>query len=444
MSKFRLFLPGIGLVFSIVCITIICGMVSAGIARAQQPAIPPGTVITHSNWQQYKQFMPDGMQQMFAGTVFWKFPPDFQIVMGPPHHYPPPTTYVANTEKYASQVKIVNLSDGGHSLNGYVAGLPFPNPGPPLKGWKVLVNEWYRYVPWIICSSPPGYQLRLKDRFGGIYTERTALVYRRMSHISDYDKPITDPQAQGIDYSEWVQLTAPEQNKYVTNLTLYYDDLTKPEDVFLFIPALRRSLRLSASARCAPFVGTDWTQDDVRSGFNGGIVRWVVKYLHDQQIVTLTSGDPAVYGKWENYYPTLLFVKPTVGQWELRPVYVIDVRRVPSQRAGYCYGKQIMYIDQKNYNLLWKEMYDASMKLWKNLVAIHIASPVPREGIQAETGNFIQAVYDQQNDHMSIAITADEHGQYDVNNSACKSYDGINYTNVELYSSVAGLSEVLR
>jgi hypothetical protein len=381
---------------------------------------------------------------MFAGSVFWKFPPDFQLVVGPPHHYQPPTTYVANTEKYASQVKIVNLPDGGHSITGYVAGLPFPNPSPPLKGWKILVNEWYRYVPWIICSSKPGYQVILKDRFGSMYTERTALVYRRMSHISDYDKPITDPQAQGIDYSEWVQLPAPEQVKYITNLTLYYDDLLKPEDVFLFIPALRRSLRLSAAARCAPFVGLDHTQDDVRTGFNGGIVRWVVKFLRNQQIVTLTTSDPAVYGKWENYYPSLLFPKPVIGKWELRPVYVIDVRRVPAQRAGYCYGKQIMYIDGDSYNILWKENYDSSMKPWKDLVAIHIASPVPREGVQAETGNFIQLMYDQQNDHMTAAITADEHGQADVNNSACTNYDGINYTNVERYSSVAGLSEILR
>src|SRR5690348_13848332 len=39
-------------------------------------AIPPGTVITMQNWQQYRQYMPDGMAALFAGQYFWKMPAD--------------------------------------------------------------------------------------------------------------------------------------------------------------------------------------------------------------------------------------------------------------------------------------------------------------------------------------------------------------------------------
>src|SRR5580700_3527842 len=33
-------------------------------------AIPPGTSITMQNWQQYQQFMPDGMAAFFQGRYF--------------------------------------------------------------------------------------------------------------------------------------------------------------------------------------------------------------------------------------------------------------------------------------------------------------------------------------------------------------------------------------
>ncbi len=38
-----------------------------------------------------------------------------------------------------------------------------------------------------------------------------------------------------------------------------YTYLTRPEDVYVFIPALRRAQRLSPSARCSPDLGTDET-----------------------------------------------------------------------------------------------------------------------------------------------------------------------------------------
>ena len=33
--------------------------------------IPPGTAITMQNWQQYRQFMPDGMAALFEGEYSW-------------------------------------------------------------------------------------------------------------------------------------------------------------------------------------------------------------------------------------------------------------------------------------------------------------------------------------------------------------------------------------
>src|SRR6202023_1792 len=43
--------------------------------------IPVGTTITLANWQQYSQYMPLGMTELFNGDQFWKIPPDLKIVV---------------------------------------------------------------------------------------------------------------------------------------------------------------------------------------------------------------------------------------------------------------------------------------------------------------------------------------------------------------------------
>jgi hypothetical protein len=53
----------------------------------------------------------------------------------------------------------------------------------------------------------------------------------------------------------------PEQQKYSATLTIGYSDLAKPEDMYTFVPALRRVRQLSAAARCASS-GFDTTPDD--------------------------------------------------------------------------------------------------------------------------------------------------------------------------------------
>ncbi len=410
-------------------------------ALAASNTIAAGTVITTSNWRQYQDFMPEGMRALFEGKYFWKFPSDLQIVIGPPTFHPVPKAYRENTEKYSHLVKIVNLPNGGHSIEGYVAGLPFPNPSAPLKGYKILVDEWYRYVPYLTCcDSVLEY---LKDRYGNGTSLRFVEVYRRLSHISDDGQPITDPQSQHVDYSEYIMVRQPEQYKYEQSLTLYYLDPSLPEDDFLFLPEMRRVLRRSSASRCAPAFGTDFVPDDFRAGFNGGISRFEAHYLRDAKIVTLTDSDPHQYGNPANYYP-LFFPKPVVGKWTVRDSYVIDVKRISSERSGYCYGRQVMYIDKYSFNILWKDIYDTSMNLWKIDMIEHIASDVPGEGVQFETSNWIQTMWDLKRMHLSCTLTAAPDGTQTAANAACRNLNGVNYDNVARYSTPGGLTEVMR
>ena len=85
----------------------------------------------------------------------------------------------------------------------------------------------------------------------------------RLMHLSDPPGgPINLPFASGTYYASRFTEVIPEQSKYTTELTLRPDDPTRVEEIYVFLPSLRRSLRLSSAARCAPILGTDFIEDD--------------------------------------------------------------------------------------------------------------------------------------------------------------------------------------
>ncbi len=405
--------------------------------------IPLGTVITPQNWEQYKEFMPAGMQLMFTAGGSWQLPPDFQMVVGPTHNYPLPPLFWQNTEKYSKNVKIVTLPDGRHTVTGYVAGMPFPDPQPPMQGYKFLADTWYEWFPWIYCNHHSWVYLR--DRVGNLRTLKTYFVYRELAYNSSVGQPIDDPRGGGVYYAEYTEVVLPEESKYITQLTLYYKDPLRQEDLFLFVPALRRSLRLSSAARCSPFVGTDFIQDDIKGGsFNGGLTRFNATYLGPKYILLLTTADPKEFGQFNNYYLPFLFPKPVVAKWEVRKTYLLDVRRIPSQQAGYCLQKRMLYVDAQSFVSPWADKYDTAGRLWNTESFQQIANFIPLEGPQLYGGDYMVTATDWQNRHQTLFLSAGPSGRHAAGGIACRNYEGVNEDNIERYSSVTGLSEILR
>ena len=439
MSKLRLlrvWMRGLALVFIVsvwLCVPGRCG--------AAEESIAPGTIVTAQNWPQYKQFMPDGMQALFSGSYFWKFPADVRIEVGPTSHYPLPQVYVQNTEKYSHLVTIKELPTGGYTVDGYVAGQPFPNPSDPLRGYKILVNFWYRYVPHLDCAADD--HEYLVNGANQVSTVRYEDVHRRLSHISDIDQPIDDPRAEGIDHTSFSMTLEPEQERYTVALVVYYADPAKPEGTYFFIPQLRRVLRGSSNSRCAPVSGSDFALDDF-SVYSGGIARFQSDLAREQRILALVNSNPAVYGKPANYYFPLFFPKPDIGKWEVRDTYVLDIRRIPSDRSGYCYGKQMLYVDKEAYTASWKDGYDEGLKLFKIEMSERIAGLIPSQGIQFDRGNAIEVMWDLNKHHLSAFITATPDGKSVLANEACRNVDGVNYDDIERFCTPGGLTQVMR
>jgi hypothetical protein len=409
--------------------------------REFENGIPIGTTITTANWQKYRDFMPDGMVDLFEGTNFWKMPADVQMNVGPTQIFPLPEGYPEATEKYGGQTQMVKLPDGHYDLKNYIAGMPFPNPSDPDKGWKILADSWFGPVPRIAAGTPETglASLCALDRHGSSTCLKTAYVYRMLSHIYSPGYPLTEPNSGGAWYSEWAMLEAPEQSKYLANLTIFWQDNQKMEDDFAFVPALRRTLRLSASARCSPIFGTDYTRDDARGGFNGGLTSFRADWLRDQKILALSHITTAVGTFPDNYDMPLGFARPSWGPWEVRDTYVIDIRRIPSEAQGYCYGKRINYVDKVFLHEDWSDLYDANMKLWKVLQLG--AAPKVINGVETSViGSFWAGMWDFQNYHATLAFTADGPGRdITIDDAVPKEFEDI-----QRYCTPGGMMMIMR
>jgi hypothetical protein len=355
-----------------------------------------------------------------------------------------PKPYVEATEKYGGQARLTLQADGRYRLENYIAGVPFPNPSGPNKGTAIAANVTYRmqgYLVGVTQDLGNAGAFYTKDRFGSWALEVVDAIYRQLAYNWKPGIPTVDPDSNGGWYTEWLMVEQPEQSRYTAVLTIFWQDNLKDEDDYAFVPALRRSLRLSSSARCSPLLGSDMIKDDQRVGWNGGVGKFQGRFLRDQNILTLQSVNSKVAGDFPTEYDGLLgWPKPSWGDWEVRPAYVIDIRRVAPLSPGYCYGSRVMYIDKEYYFTIAEDIYDSNMKLWKVMVEAGASENYDTFGKQPNFGGIIEDFWDVQNDHVSYVTSFNKAGipiYYD--SQLPKQYD-----NVTKYSMPGGLAQVMR
>ncbi len=399
--------------------------------------IPPGTTITMQNWQQYQKYMPDGMVALFQGKYFWKMPEDVSMEVGPTIIHRLPKGYREATEKYAGQTKLVKRGDGQTALVGYQGGQPFPNPSDPDRAWKILANMWFRYLPHLLVDT---YGTGcLQNSYGNISCSADMIVSRQLNYNTDPGIPAMIPDAGDKYFTEWVMTVAPENEKYNASLTISYTDITKPQDEYVFIPAMRRYQPVSAAARCSQSGGQDVTTDDYRFGFNGVLGQFQASFIGKRKILMLTDYEMPRTTFPKGFDMPLGWPKPAWGKWQVRNVDVIDVRKIPSMAAGYCYGKRIMYIDELSGAPLWEELYDSHMQLWKIMGIFAHVMDVPQIGPVNATGSEYEAFWDIKNNHATYYIDPSEGNPFYINEQAPKQYQ-----DVPKYTTPGGLGQIMR
>lgn len=364
-------------------------------------SIPVGTKINAQNWEKYKGFMSEGMKMLWGQNTAFKLPPNYYIVVGPTRPIPTPVKYAEDTEKYSGNVQLVPFGNQGvYILKNYVTGQPFPNPKPPHMGQKVFYNWYYRYQPTVEYGHGPSLEI---DRLGNktdIYNE---YVNHRLMHGSDIGYPINWPNNNGVFFCTEIEQLEPDEGRYTTVLNLLLDDPNKIDQHYIYVPAIRRHLRLSSAARCAPLTGGDLTNDDLRQGMEMEASTVLVKYLGAMKLLSLVhmnanfaEGHGQQNFLWPGGWP-----KQSLGDWELRTVDVIDVTRLPQDMPGYCYSHRVAYIDRQTNMQLALDLYDSAGRLWKAWLDLYHPHKLPKNGgvdISGACGG-VERIYDFQEGH---------------------------------------------
>jgi Protein of unknown function (DUF1329) len=419
---------------------------SGEIPLEQQPQLPVGTVITTQNWQQYKDYMPLWMQILFSGEYSYKLAPGQQVVVGPPTVKSLPKEYAKNTEKYSGQVGLKVQADRGTVIQNYTAGVPFPHPTNPNIADKILWNLWYRYLPRVEINKV--INVLLIDKYHQVFPLVEFNDYMRLAHVSEPGLPIYTPEAKDIDIALYLEITEPEQSKYTVSLIIYFTDPTRIQEIWSFVPSLRRPLRLSASARCAPAAGSDATTEDQKSGFN---------MLLSETYGTLVAHKMTLISNSLNVpYPTPIDFAdantlhvwgvdkgfawpPAPAKWDLGETWVVEGRRVTEKLPGYCYGNRRLYIDARDFHMSGEDLYDMGNKLWKIDILFSRLHP-NGYGDMYETGsgNYVADVVDLQNQHMTVAEELNDHSSL-----ANTDVDPALWS-VARYGSPTGLLEIMK
>ena len=161
-------------------------------------------------------------------------------------------------------------------------------------------------------------------------TSDTNVVFTQMTHLSSPTYPVELPDNGGYYRAAYIEQTAPEQGKYTATLLLSPNDPTRIDELYTYVPSLRRSLRLSEAARCAPLFGTDFTWEDLDGGPPGLPQLFKITYVKSMKLLALVHQNPKAYescgtstGLPPEYYENagkqvLSFPTRASGDWELQ------------------------------------------------------------------------------------------------------------------------------
>lgn len=396
-----------------------------------------GSTVTIHNWQNFRQYMPDGMAMLFEKKYFWKMPDDVAMQIGPTVIRPLPKSYQEATERYSSQVTVRELANGRLTLSNYHGGTPFPNPAEPDKGWKILANLWFRYQPHLTVDTN-GVVCTI-DSNQSISCKAGMKIYRQLEYNTDPGVPAEIPSADGKYFTQYEMVKEPEQEHYTTVLTISYADLSREEDVYLFVPALRRYQPLSSAARCSADLGTDETPDDRRFGFNTNLTHIRAELAGEQKILSLPDFTMPAGRLPENFDMPLGWPKPSWGKWQLRDVYVVSVTKLPEFGSNHCLGKRVLYIDKSSYAPLWQDLYDGQMQPWRFVAFFLRTLDVPGIGPVENSNSAVYGFWDVKYKHATVFAEPGEGQPFYINQEA-----PTDFTDVARYCTPGGLTMIMR
>ncbi len=311
--------------------------------------LKPGETIGPNNWQR--------VQGMVGENLLNRIKAGYTFQIKEPKIYKPIKEYVEATEKYSGKVR---LGSNGELLN-YVAGQPFPkvDPNDPQIGQKLAWNFFYRWL---------GDDYKTGGAVKGGKIIRAAIekdgAERRADLVSYFLFPSTrytldpKPVIPGYEHIDFMQLridSYPRDTSGTTTLEIRYKDPQRPDDLYIYIPSIRRIRRATTTQRCQTLAPSEFNLDDINS-FNGKITDFNYKYLGDKKILANISQEHLPFGRKQGDY------LPLDEKWEVVDTYVLEIT---PKDPSYCYPKKVLHLNKVTLDTHWTLIWDKRGEYWK-------------------------------------------------------------------------------
>ena len=351
--------------------TLYSSFVAALIGVASLPALAAdladGTVISASNLDQVKDATFEGhtIGSMLTEKMEWRIRNSgWKITLAKSKKIPLDPRWVKASKANEGKTKI---DDANCKVDGWEAGEPFPtiDMNDPQAAKKVI---WNLSIGPLLgdVSSAQNFTQILVDGKSGIHAELVA----EFTRFSMKGRLAGGPSVIGSDDESMRQLLffkSPSEVKGIGTYTVMYDSAKVP-DVWAYVPAVRRTRRLSGGAWMDPVGSSDQLQDDL-DGFNARPC-WYPGYkmLGKRWVLAPANGRQDIWNQKASAtaekYPTLEQSAPFWNlndSFEPREVYMIEVE-TPSQHP---YSKKVIYIDTEYPRVHYAEAYNRKGEFWK-------------------------------------------------------------------------------
>lgn len=303
--------------------------------RAGAAEIAPGVTITPRN---YRDYLPAMERLMDPGTFRMVVQGLRRGLLTLPiverQDYPQPKCWWEFTKKYWGTCR---LGPNGELL-GWRAGVPFPEP----KSGRELAWDVDRKYQGGDQYSTHGGRWLLFDPDG--HRERTYVWdYWELKYTGRVRVPPLHeiPGNRGVVQRKFAfRIRRPFDARGFCMIRTRYEDVFRPDDVYSYVPAIRRIRRLTGRDTADPMLGTDIIYDDFNLFWQKITPRMTFEMASRRMLVT--SHRLA----WQHGGRQMAPLRGNCFQisWQVRPVWVLTI--YPND-PEYPYSKRVVVVERQ-------------------------------------------------------------------------------------------------
>lgn len=277
--------------------------------------------------------------------------PTYRLDIYPTHRTAAFPKYIAdNTLKCATTAKTTN---GGLSLQGCHAGVPFPI---PKDGFEAMWNHLTRFAG-----------RALQYDFKGVYVDSSGRPTLTSGGTYSSDFPYWDTKMADSELLLRVKNAYREPARRNGEVIMVHDALNAAEKsrrAWSYLPGQRRT-KLSPSVAFDtpnPSMGGSATYDDTWLFF-GSMERFNFKLIGKKEIYVPYNTYRMAYGSKTDELFKPNHHNPDLMRWELHRVWVVEATLAEGKR--HLYSKRTFYLDEDSWVAVASDQYDMRGQLYR-------------------------------------------------------------------------------